>query len=238
MKHITLAVLLVFSTVVLLAQGRVVNDPNAQVRNVKGFHAIKVSNGIHLYLAQGNEEAVAVSASDKNMRDRIKTEVEDGVLKIYFDNYGWHFWDDYKRNLKAYVSVKTLDALHASSGAQVDVDGALTGDRMSMHFSSGANFNGKVAVGSLKVEEGSGAETNFSGTASNLKVQASSGSSFKAYDLQTDSCDASSSSGASLKITVNKELSASAHSGGQIYYKGTGLIREVSTSSGGEVSKR
>jgi hypothetical protein len=216
---------------------KVVNDKNAQVRNARGFHAIKVSTGIHLYLTQGNEEAVAVSASEVKYRDHIVTEVVDGVLKIYFENTGWHFWDN-DHHLKAYVSCKTLDALSASSGAEVEVDGSLKSGEMTMHFSSGASFSGNVMVTSLKVDQGSGAQSNFSGTASQVHVEASSGSSFKGYDLQTDMCDASTSSGASMSITVNKELTASAHSGGQIYYKGSGLIREISMGSGGEVSRR
>jgi hypothetical protein len=44
------------------AQKTVINDPNASVRNNITFHAIEVSNAINLYLSQGNEETVAVSA--------------------------------------------------------------------------------------------------------------------------------------------------------------------------------
>ncbi len=42
----------------------------AQVRKVSGFHAIKVSTGIKVYLSQGTE-AVAVSASKEEYRDKI-----------------------------------------------------------------------------------------------------------------------------------------------------------------------
>ena len=51
---------------------KVINDPNAEKRNVSGYHAISVSHGIDLYLSQGNE-SVAVSASETKYRDRIKT---------------------------------------------------------------------------------------------------------------------------------------------------------------------
>jgi hypothetical protein len=44
-----------------------------------------VGDGIDLYLSQGTEESVAVSASKDEYMDRLKTEVEDGVLKIYYD---------------------------------------------------------------------------------------------------------------------------------------------------------
>jgi len=239
MKKLFLAVSACLLISAAMAQSKVINDQNAQTRSVKDFHGIRVSNGIHLYLTQGNEEAVAVSASDAEYRDRIKTEVRNGVLEIYFDRTGWNSWKDSdRRKLRAYVSCKVLDQLKGSSGAQVEVDGSIKSGELVMDFTSGSNFKGDIRVTKLKMDQNSGAETNISGTATNCTIEASSGSSFKGYDLVTDLCEASTSSGADLRITVNKELSASASSGGQIHYKGNGLIRDISTSSGGEVSKR
>ena len=53
--------LALFFPALLMAQ-KEINDPNAEARNVKGFHAVKVSTGIQLVLTQGTSEAVAVSA--------------------------------------------------------------------------------------------------------------------------------------------------------------------------------
>lgn len=238
MKGILFAAFVCFIMSSASAQDKIVNDPNAEVRSVKGFHAIRVSNGIHLYLTQGNEEAVAVSASETKYRDRIVTVVEDGVLKIYVEMNHWRFWDEDWKNMKAYVSCKLLDELKASSGARVDVNGSLHSDNLTMHFSSGSGFEGSVKVTDLKINQGSGADTRISGTAANLSVESSSGSTLRGYDLETDQCDARCSSGGTVHITVKKELSASASSGGQINYRGSGVIRDISTSSGGEVSRR
>src|SRR5579864_215071 len=158
-----------------LAQNKVVNDPNAQVRKLTGFHAIKVATGIHLYLNQSDQETVVVSAPTAEERNRIVTRVEDGVLKIYYDYDHWTFYDDRYRNLRAYVSCKVIDVLKASSGAHVEVDGTLQSGELSMDFSSGAGFKGNVAVTDLKVDQGSGAVSTISGTASTVKAAASSG---------------------------------------------------------------
>jgi hypothetical protein len=236
MKKIALALMSCLFITVAMAQ-KTYNDKNAQVRNVKNFHAIKISNGIHLFLSQGNEEAVAVSANQQEYIDRIKTEVENGVLKIYYEN-NMKPWNTDGKNLRAYVSCTVLDVLKANSGAEVEVDGTIKSGSLSFDFSSGAHFDGRVESTTLKVDQNSGAEAKVSGTATNFTIDASSGSTFRGYDLTTDQCDASMSSGASLKVTVNKELSASASSGGQIYFKGSGVIKDISTSSGGEVSRR
>src|SRR5690349_15818609 len=92
------------------------NDPNAATRNVSSFHAIEVSSGIDLYLTQGNE-GVAISATSEDVRNKIITKVEDGVLKIYFEHGVSFNWSN--KHMKAYVSFKTLDALRASGGSDV-----------------------------------------------------------------------------------------------------------------------
>src|ERR1700743_3628221 len=83
------------------AQKTIVHDPNAQVRPVKGYHGVEVGSAIDLYLSQGDEETVVVSARDEKWRDRIITEVVDGILKIRLE--GGKFSTG-NHNLKAYVS--------------------------------------------------------------------------------------------------------------------------------------
>jgi hypothetical protein len=238
MKKIFIALAALMIAGASFAQGKTYNDPNAEVRNVKNFHAIKVSTGIHLYLTQGNEEAVAVSASDREYRDRIKTEVTDnGTLKIYYDNK-WNESTPNGKDLKAYVSCKTLDALRGSAGAHVDVDGTVHSNKLHLDFGSGASFKGSVSVTDLTAETSSGAHSTISGTASNLKSEASSGSHLDADDLQTETAEADASSGGHIELNVNKQLSASASSGGHIHYKGNATIKDIDTSSGGAVTKR
>ena len=62
-----------------------VYDANAQVRKAGSFHGVSVGSGIVLYLSQGKEQAVAVSAEEEKYTERIITEVKDGILKIRVD---------------------------------------------------------------------------------------------------------------------------------------------------------
>src|SRR5688572_10400451 len=72
------------------SQEKVIYDANVEKRTVGSFQAIKVSDGINLYLSQGMEEEVAVSATDIAFRDKMKTIVENGELKIYLEQ-GWNW---------------------------------------------------------------------------------------------------------------------------------------------------
>lgn len=239
MKKMVFFLLAGFVSSGLFAQKQI-DDANAQVRNVSGFHGIKVSTGITLYLTQGNTETVAVSANEVEYRDKIKTVVENGILKIYFDNDEWKFWKNGgSRKLRAYVSIKDIDKLHASSGASVKIEGSIKSGKLEMDASSGATINGNVEASSLDVDQSSGSVINLSGKVSgSLKIDGSSGSVFHGYGLSVDNCDAETSSGAGVQVTINKELSVHASSGGYIHYKGAGMIRDVHTSSGGSVSRK
>ncbi|HEV2355574.1 MAG TPA: DUF2807 domain-containing protein, partial [Puia sp.] len=90
-NNFLLAALMLTAAVAMGQAPKIINDPNAQKRPVTGFHGIEVSGGIDLYLSQGTEEAVAVSASDLEMRDHIVTSVQDGVLHIYLDDHDFHW---------------------------------------------------------------------------------------------------------------------------------------------------
>jgi len=236
MKKIFTLIIATLSITILFAQ-KTINDPNAEKRNVSGFHAIEVSNGIDLYLSQGNE-AVAVSASETKYRDKIKTEVENGVLKIYYENENRHIsisWGN--RKLKAYVSAKTLDGLDGSGGSDIQIDGNFKSDKLSLQVSGGSDFDGKLEVNELKATASGGSDIDVSGSAKTLMIDASGGSDFKGSDFVVENCTIDASGGSDIYITVNKELNVDASGGSDVHYKGTGLIREIKNSGGGSVKK-
>ena len=237
MKKLLFSLITLFSLSAIAQDTKVINDANATQRNLSGsFTAISVSSGIDLYLTQGNEESIAVSANDEKYLDRFKTEVVNGTLKIYFDNKGVT-WKTGNRKLKAYVAFKSLEKLNVSSGSDATVSGSINSDKLVLDVSSGAVFKGAVNAKELNADVSSGANIKISGRADKLTIEASSGADFKGYDFETDYCNASASSGASVHVTINKELSAKASSGADISYKGTALIRDIKTSGGGAVKK-
>ena len=237
MKKLFFALLTLIS-LYSFGQQTVINDPNAQKRTLSGsFNAIKVSSGIQLYLTQGDEESIAVSASDSKYMERFKTEVEGGTLKIYFDQKGLTWINSEKRKLKAYVSFKTLQHLDGSSGADVFTKSVLKLPALDMEFTSGSRFEGEVDVDDLSTDQGSGSEISITGKAGKLKVEVSSGAIFKGFDLTTDFCEAKASSGGGARVTVSKELAAKASSGGGVRYKGGAAIKDLDVSSGGVVKR-
>ncbi len=215
---------------------KTINDPNAEARKVSSFSGIDVSGGIDLYVSAG-DEAVAVSASKPEYRDRIKTEVENGILKIWYDSkLGISI--NGNKNLKAYVSYKTLKSLEASGGSDVNVDGSIVTNDFSLHVSGGSDFNGAVSVSKLNVRQSGGSDVKISGKATNLDVEASGGSDFKGYDLIADVCALQASGASDIEITANREISARASGASDIHYKGTPTVKEARASGASSVKSR
>jgi hypothetical protein len=239
MKNTILLAVFAFVSFAAIAQeGKVIDDKNAQKRSAQGFHGVEISSGIDLYLSQGNEEAVAVSAANLDVRDRIKVDVVDGILKIYIEDHGFHWGNWNNQHLKAYVSCKTMDMLHASGGSDVFFEDPIHSDRLKMSLSGGSDLHGKMTIGELSITQSGGADSYVSGSATTLYVRTSGGSDYHGYDLAADDCHVDVSGGSDAYLTVNKELTASASGGSDVHYKGNGVVRSSSASGSGSISHR
>ena len=236
MKKIALLSIILLGFIAGQAQ-KTIYDANAQVRSIKGFHAIQVSGGIDLYLSNG-EEAVAVSAKESADRDRIKTEVENGVLKIYYDwKDGVNFLKGVNRQLKAYVSFKTLDRLSASGGSDVVVDGTINAGKFTLSISGGSDFKGKVEAQEMTVDQSGGADINISGRSNKVTISASGGSDFNGYGLEVETATVGASGGSDVELTVSKQLTANASGGSDVSYKGNASSVTSNKSGGSSIRK-
>ncbi len=218
MKRIMMAVTALLITLTVSYAQNVVEGDNVEKRDVKSFHAVEASSGISVKLTKGAKEELAVTASDKEMLGKIKTEVSNGVLKITRENDNWKFWEKWKRwKITVYVSYAQLDAVRATSGSSISCS--------------------DINLSRLAAKMGSGGSIDLSGKVDALDVDGSSGAQFNGYGLTATNCKVDVSSGAGIHVTVTKEISAEASSGGFVRFKGDGLIRNINVSSGGSVKR-
>lgn len=236
MKKIVLTFIAITSLLGMQAQ-KTIMDENAVVKKVGSFKAISVASGIDLYLSQGNEEKVAISAAKQDDLEKIVVEVIDGTLKISYDwKSNFRFtWSD--RKMKAYVSFTKLEKLSASGGSDVFVDGLIKVPKLNLQVSGGADFKGKIEVNDLIAGASGGSDIDISGNAITAMIDVSGGSDFRGTNLETETCDADASGGSDVYITVTKNLKADASGGSDIYYKGNASVK-TRKSGGSDIRKR
>lgn len=237
MKKIFLVLMVVLFTSTLRAQNEIVFDPHASERTLSGsFDAIKVSGGIDLYLSQSDKSAIAVSAANENYKEGIKTVIENSTLKIFYD--GEKKWNKKDRKLKVYVSFTDLQKIAASGACDVVIAGSLTVATCVLEMSGACDFNGMVKVNTLKINLSGASDVKISGTANTVDIVGSGASDVKGYGLVTDICNANVSGASDINITVNQILNAHASGASNINFKGTCLIKEMSSSGASDISRK
>ena len=218
---------------------KTINDPNAQKRAVSGFHGVAVSGSIELFLTQGNEESVVISADELKVRDKIVSEVRNGILQIYIENENKFHVDVslHSKKMRAYVSAKDIDYLSSAGSGKTHVDGKLKSDKLEINIAGSGNVDAGVDVKQLSLSLSGSANADLSGNAENSDLHISGSGNIKNYEFSTGYCKASISGSGNVRITVTKELSAHISGSGSVYIKGDGLIRDYSASGSGKFKR-
>jgi hypothetical protein len=214
------------------------NSDKTQTRQVSNFSGIKVSTGIDLYITMGTSEEVKIVADD-DFIDKIITEVKGGKLHIYTkQSNNWFNWNSGTQTRKAYVTVKELESIEASSGSDVTSENTLKGEDLKVSASSGSDVSIDIYYKNVWVGTSSGSDAKLSGKVKTLNAEASSGSDIVAKNLESKICKVSVSSGSDASVNVTDELYANASSGGDVNYYGNPQVKDINESSGGDVSKK
>jgi hypothetical protein len=237
MKKIVSLFILSLFAIPLFAQ-KTINDANAEVRQVSSFTALHISNAFDVVITQGSQEGLAVSASDKEDVQYIKTEVSNGTLKIWFDPKDKKFWPK-NRKLKAYVAVKNVKEIKASGACDLKIEGGLSASDLKVGLSGASDLNGKLTIsGTLDVHLSGASDMDITGSAKDMSIDANGASDIKAYDFKTTVCKVEASGASGVKISVDKELSARLSGASSVSYKGEALIRDIKTSGASSISRK
>lgn len=236
-------------------------------RNVTDFSKLKASAGIQVSYTVSDTKSVKVETDDQEKLQFIKTEVENGTLKIFVDTGNGNYKGSKKGNrtvngvrfktLKATVSGPSLESVKASSSAEIKIEnlnsandihiavsssGRISGkfncDEMDIDASSSGDFKGQIDAKNMKVETSSSADVDLSGKTIKLTVKSSSSSSCDADKLTAEDVVATASSSADINLYVTKSLDAKASSSASIDYSGNPSQVTADKNSSGSVNKK
>jgi hypothetical protein len=194
------------------------------------FTKIDVQEGISVYITMSSDEKITVEA-DENLQEVIKTEIKDGILKIYsYPNI---------RKAKArnvYVSIPNITGVKTSSGARAFSENTLINESINVKSSSGSTIELQISTTNLTSKSSSSSSIKLTGRTTNLKAESSSSSFTNAFGLKAKNVVAKASSGSTIQVTATENLDGKVSSGGSIKHKGNPKHIDRHTSSGGNIS--
>ena len=207
----------------------------SEKRDVSNFDRVEVCCGMHLYLTQGDEETLLVTADD-NLMDEIETRILDNRLVVEYrlkTNVSYRTTEPVRLEL----TVIDIDAVSISGGGWIespiietdsfdlDLSGGgdgyfaeLTADRMDIHISGG----GDVEADTVNVK--------------NLNINLSGGSDATIDDLVAETLNLEVSGSGRAEIlgsVVDQDLNLS---GGSDYQAGDleSMYTTINSSGGGD----
>lgn len=212
----------------LTGNGNVTSSKRTVAEN---FDAIEAKTGITVLIEQADNYAVEAS-TDENLQDHLKTEVQNGVLTIYFDKNIYN-----AKERKVYVKVPSLNKISSSSGSSIESTTTIKAENLDLKSSSGSEMNLSINTKNLSCDSSSGSKILAKGKTENLSTESSSGSVIELENLEVAHAVCKSSSGSATKVNPIESLYADATSGSSIKYYSVPKQLSIDESSGASISK-
>jgi hypothetical protein len=191
-----------------------VSAASAETRNLSGFEGVSAAGRFDVNVTVGDAYSVTITGPDA---ERLKTEIEDGVLKIETRNRPW-FGDEPHVNADVLITTPRLNSLVAARGAEVEAT--------------------NVDADTFELVAAMGGQVRAAGTCRRLDASAAMGGSLDATDLHCANADVSAAMGGEARVFASQSLDASASMGGSVRVAGQPAHTDISTSMGGDVSLR
>ncbi|CAM4330208.1 Putative auto-transporter adhesin, head GIN domain [Pedobacter westerhofensis] len=201
---------------------------------LKDFSEIHVTTGIELIITQGAAEHAKIVADDA-LIDAIVVEQSGNSVNIKWELIKSTRKRWLNRTAKVFISYQNLNLIEATEGNSVKTENTLKSNILSILVTSGAIVTAGIDCPELQMRTNSGASALLNGNVGKLKLESSSGSRVNAVEMTSGYASVTASSGADVKISVSKELQATASSGGNIRYKGNPVVENSAGSKSGNV---
>lgn len=228
----TLILLLVACTLQVCVQAQ-----TKQTRQTGSFEAVSASGAVNIFLRQGSATSVVVEASDE-IQKYLKTEVQNGTLKIYRDrNFNWRDLVGRNENsVNIYITCPRLKAISVSGASSVKGQSTFAANDFKVQASGASDITLNLKAENLDVTCSGASDIKLSGQADRQKVNISGGSEYQAYTLQSKGAQIVASGASDAQVNIDGELSSTASGASDIRYKGK--ARLVSNRSSGASSVR
>ena len=201
-----------------------------ETRDISGFIGVEVSTGIDVYLTQGDEFEVMVEA-DENLQDVILTELKGDRLVVRTDHRNIRN----AKSKKVHISLPELSELKISSAGDCVGQTPFQCEDLRLSISSAGDLTLEVEADRIDLDISSSGDARISGSAAEFDASLSSAGDLNAFDLVAGIVDVSVSSAGNASVHATEEISMSASSAGNIYYRGDARVVHSNSSSAGNI---
>jgi hypothetical protein len=227
---------LIFCGMALLLTVSIAINGSAQAvtRNVSGYTGISCGGPFNVFIKIDGTESIKLDV-DADVVNDIKTEVENGVLKVEFKEH----WNKHRNIQRAniYITAKTLKYLANSGSGNLIVEGVITGDNAKVALSGSGNVKTAVKSSTLDLRLSGSGSIDIKGSTGLADVNIAGSGEVNGKDLKTETVEARIAGSGSVNIIANKTVSARIAGSGSVLYSGNATTGDTKYMGSGRVSK-
>ena len=207
-------------------------------RHLSGFNAVNVAGPFDVDIIQGATESVKVEAP-ADVMERILTEVNGGVLKIYnkHDNWNWgDFWGHHKKIL-VHVTVKDINSINISGSGDVSFREGITANSLKLRISGSGDMTGKLNAKTLESSITGSGDMKLSGSAESSTISVVGSGDFTARNLLTVSSAVRVSGSGDAEVNASDRVDAAVNGSGDVRYTGAAKNINSRKNGSGDISR-
>ncbi|MCC6412484.1 MAG: DUF2807 domain-containing protein [Saprospiraceae bacterium] len=203
----------------------------SETRNTEPFHGIELQLAGDVEVVRGETSEVVVEAQE-NLLPLLKTDIENGVLKIHFSENV-----SYSKDLKIRVTTPSLDEIDLMSSGTIKLVSQWEGDQLSLGISGSGDIEAmQLNGGNLECNIGGSGSIKLAGKMQSLDAGISGSGDLFAGDLVTQTAKLKVSGSGGMRVHVEQTLDANISGSGEIEYSGDARA-STKVSGSGEVKQ-
>ncbi len=177
-----------------LLLGTAVMAQKTEKRTVSDFKEVKVSQSINIDFTLGTSKSVEVEVQDPTDMQYVKTEVSNGVLRVYLE-FPKKLSKKTMSKVQVTISNPTLEGVKTSSSAKFNLLNQVISKSFYVETSSSSKYTGAlVKTDNLKIESSSSSAVAGKFEVTNITAFSASSSSRISMNLKTNKLDGQTSS--------------------------------------------
>jgi len=203
----------------------------AEVRNLQGFSSVYIMGNLSVRLVK-SDSTYAVIKGDSVYLGKVSTVVKNDELTLRFNKIGS------SKTMTVVVFYKSINEITAKAGCTVVANQAIEANKIKIKLGQGSDAELEIKAHKLEVKITQGSDFRIKGNVDQLAVVSTSGSLFLGYNLMAVDANLKAVTGATINVSISGNLSAVAHTSGDVIYKGTPKTISQDVSTGGLIKQK
>lgn len=185
------------------------------------FHSLDIHGNFEVFISQGSHSEYKIESEHK-VKDRIRTEINNGVLKIYTEKMRWKDLDE----VQIFIEAPTYRKIGVHGAVSLKSQETLNVEDLEVAISGAGEAKIDLNAEELEVKISGAGEVKLSGNAEDVDLAISGAGEIKAYDLVAEELKVSISGAGDAKVHATEELDVRVSGAGNVQYKGSPKVNK------------